>query len=160
MPLIDTLLTRIQEVRNNLLTESVSLQTGGILGKITGPSGIASGLTSGGILSKITGPSGILSTRTKFFESRITAMNSQTSPIEKAKAFLNPETPSFVPKLIPSGGILSSIGAPSAVLPKALPTAPAPSQTTSAPPVAKQIMELPPATTTTIPVKPSTVIFA
>ncbi|MEM3334281.1 MAG: hypothetical protein QW745_08825 [Thermoplasmata archaeon] len=155
MSLIDTLLTRIQEVRNNILTETASLQTGGILGKITGSSGIVSSLTSGGILSNITGPTGILSTRTKFLQSRITAMNSQTTPIEKVKAFLNPETPSFVPKLIPSGGILSSIGSSSAVLPKVLPT---PSQTTSTPPVAKQIMELPSAKT--IPDKPSPLIYA
>lgn len=165
MSIVDTLLTRAQELRNNVLTQSVSLQSvasgltsGGILSKFTGSSGLASGLTSGGILSKVTGSSGVLSQRTKFLQSRITAMNSQSTPVDKVKALLNPETPSFVPKLMPSGGILSSlsVSTPSYTAPASL----LPATTPTVTPVAKQIIELPPATTATVPIKTSTVLFA
>lgn len=125
MPIIDTLMTRVQELRNNVLTQTTSL--------------------GGGILSNLTGGTGILSARMNLLNQRISAAKVQNVPIEKVKAFLNPEQPSFVPKVLVTGGVLSSFKLPSVSLP-------------TAPTASKQILPLPPSTA---PLKPmSSVIYA
>jgi hypothetical protein len=145
MPIVDTILTKAQQLRNNLLTQSVSLQS-------------VAGLTSGGILSKFTGTSGIMAQRTNLLQSRITAMNSQTSPVEKIKSFLNPESPSFMPKITATGGILSSLGISTPTFAK--PTSFLPVTTPVVTPVtSKQIIMLPPVSSTA-PAPTTTTLFA
>ncbi len=85
--IIDTVLAEVRSI-----TSGFNLQTG-----------ILSGF--GGF-----GGQGVLSQRVSFFNSRINAAKTQSVPVEKVKAFMNPITPSFVPKVIMPNGVLAKAG--------------------------------------------------
>jgi hypothetical protein len=125
MPILDNVLAQVRSITG------LNLQTG-ILGNLSN--------TLSTTLGSFAGGQGILSQRVAFLNNRINAMKTQTSPVEKVKAFMNPITPSFVPKVIAPNGVLAKAGISGLNLPSfTLPHTPAVPTTTPS----KQILAVP-----------------
>jgi len=143
MPILDNILTQVRSITG------LNLQTG-ILGNLSG--------TLSNTLGSFAGGQGILSQRVAFMNNRINAMKAQTAPVEKVKAFMNPITPSFVPKVIAPNGVLAKAGIsgfnlPSYTMPHVLPPA-----TVTTP--SKQILAVPvPMTPNPMPIGGTPTIF-
>jgi hypothetical protein len=141
MPILDNVLAQIKSITG------LNLQTG-IIGNLSN----TLSTTLGGI-----GGQGVLSQRISFFNSRINAAKIQASPVEKVKAFMNPITPSFVPKVVAPNGVLAKAGfsglsVPSFTMPH---TPPAPTPAPS-----KQILAVPvPLTPNPIPIGGRSLVF-
>jgi len=124
MPILDNVLAQVRSITG------LNLQTG-ILGNLSN--------TLSTTLGSFAGGQGILSQRIAFLNNRINAMKAQTAPVEKVKAFMNPITPSFVPKVIAPNGVLAKAGISGLNLPSfTLPHTPV---TTTSP--SKQILAVP-----------------
>ena len=143
MPILDNVLAQVRSITG------LNMQTG-ILGNLSN--------TLSTTLGSFTGGQGILSQRVAFLNNRINAMKAQSAPVEKVKAFMNPITPSFVPKVIAPNGVLAKAGIsgfnfPSFTMPHVLPPA-----TVTTP--SKQILAVPvPMTPNPMPIGGTPTIF-